>query len=74
MAYRHYHHHHHHRHGRGGSEDSRLGCLVMIILALFAMPLVGIYMLISGKDDGQKTIGTILLIVGVIIWIATAQG
>lgn len=70
MEYRHYHHHHR----RGGSDDSGLGCLVMIILGMLAMPLVGIYMLISGKDDGQKVIGAILTIVGIIIWIAAAQG
>ena len=70
MGYRHYHHHHR----RGGSDDSGLGCLVMIILGMLAMPLVGIYMLISGKDDGQKLIGAILAIVGIIIWIAAAQG
>lgn len=70
MGYRHYHHHHR----RGGSDDSGLGCLVMIILGMLAMPLVGIYMLISGKDDGQKVIGAILTIVGIIIWIAAAQG
>ena len=70
MGYRHYHHHHR----RGGFDDSGLGCLVMIILGMLAMPLVGIYMLISGKDDGQKVIGAILTIVGIIIWIAAAQG
>lgn len=70
MGYRHYHHHHR----RGGFDDSGLGCLVMIILGMLAMPLVGIYMLISGKDDGKKAIGAILTIVGIIIWIAAAQG
>ena len=33
MAYRHY-HHRHHRHGGGSSDDSGMGCLVMIILWL----------------------------------------
>ena len=71
MADRHYHHHHWHR---GGSDDSGMGCLVMIILGLVAMPLVGLYMLFQGDDDGQKAIGAILTIVGIIIWIAAAQG
>ena len=71
MADRHYHHHHWHR---GGSDDSGMGCLVMIILGLVAMPLVGLYMLFKGDDDGQKAIGVILTIVGIIIWIAAAQG
>ena len=71
MADRHYHHHHWHR---GGSDNSGMGCLVMIILGLVAMPLVGLYMLFHGDDDGQKAIGAILTIVGIIIWIAVAQG
>lgn len=71
MAYR---HHHYHRNRGGSSDDSGMGCLVMIIMALIAMPLVGLYMLIKGKDDGQKVIGLILLVVGIIIWIAGAQG
>lgn len=69
MGYRHY-----HRHRGSGSDGSSIGCLVMIVLALIAMPLVGIYMLITGKDSSQKIIGTILLIVGIIIWIVAAQG
>ena len=73
MGYRHY-HHHHHRHSRRGSDDSGMGCLVMIILGMVAMPLVGLYMLFKGEDDGQKAIGVILTIVGIIIWIAAAQG
>ena len=51
-----------------------MGCLVMIILGMVAMPLVGLYMLFKGEDDGQKAIGAILTIVGIIIWIAAAQG
>ena len=74
MEYKHYHHHHYHGDGQGGSDDSGMGCLVMIILGLIAMPLVGLYMMISGQDSSQKTIGTILLIVGIIIWIAASQG
>lgn len=46
----------------------------MILLGMVAMPLVGFYMLFKGEDDGQKAIGAILTIVGIIIWIAAAQG
>ena len=73
MGYRHY-HHYHHRHRRGGSDDSGMGCLVMILLGMVAMPLVGFYMLFKGEDDGQKAIGAILTIIGIIMWIAAAQG
>ena len=74
MEYKHYHHHHYHRGGQGSSADSVIGRLVMIILGLIAMPLVGLYMMISGKESSHKTIGAILLIVGIIIWIAASQG
>ena len=74
MEYKHYHHHHYHRGVQGSSADSVIGRLVMIILGLIAMPLVGLYMMISGKESSHKTIGAILLIVGIIIWIAASQG
>ena len=51
MAYRKYRHHRHHRHSGGNYDDPDMGCVVRIIFALIAMPLVGIYMLIKGKDD-----------------------
>ncbi len=69
MGYRHY-----HRHRGSSSDDSGMGCLVMIILAMVAMPLVGLYMAFKGKDDGQKVLGVVLTIVGIIIWIAASQG
>ena len=70
MAYKRY----HHRHRRGGSDDSGLGCLISIVLIFLAMPLAGIYMLIKGKDASQKVIGSILLIVGIVIWITASLG
>ena len=56
-------------HCRHNHEDSGMGCLVALVLGLMAMPLVGLYMLIAGKNAGQKTIGLILTIVGVVLWI-----
>ncbi len=57
--------------GRGcrGCDDSGGGCLVLVLLAIFAMPLVGLYFLILGEED-SKVLGLILLIVGIIIWVA----
>ena len=69
MGYRHY-----HRHRRRSSDDSGIGCFAIIILGMIAMPLVGLYMTFKGKDNGQKTIGVILTIVGIIIWAVAAQG
>ena len=52
-----------------GSGDGIITLLAVILLAIFAMPLVGGYLLISGKDDGRKLLGGALLVVGIIIWI-----
>ena len=58
--------------GRRG-DDSGGGCLVLLILAIVAMPIAGLY-LITKKDgdDGTKAIGWILLILGAVIWIYIA--
>lgn len=66
--------HCHHRNGGRGSDDSATGCLAIVLLALVAMPIVGIYMLLTSEDSDKKTIGAILLIVGIIIWAVAGQG
>lgn len=58
----------HRRDNGSGGNDSGMGCLVMILLGLFALPLVGIYFMAKGNED-DKIIGTIMLIVGIVIWI-----
>ena len=53
-----------------GGDDSGAGCLVAMILALIAMPLVGLYLILKQDgDDETKAIGWILLVVGAVIWI-----
>ena len=52
----------------GGSRDGGIiTLLAVILLAIFAMPLVGGYLLISGKNDGSKLLGGALLVVGIIL-------
>lgn len=51
----------------GGGGDL-MGLLAVVLLAIFAMPLVGGYVLITGKEDGSKLLGGSLLVVGLIIW------
>ncbi len=57
------------------SRDSRsndsggLGCAVLLFFAVAAMPLLGLYLLAAGKEDGQKVLGAALLIVGIIVWV-----
>lgn len=51
------------------SNDSGIGCALVLILAVFAMPLVGLYLAVAGEEEGQKVLGVVLLIVGIIVWI-----
>lgn len=56
--------------GGGGGDDAGMGCLVIAILCLVAMPLVGLYLIGSKDSDSQtKTIGIVLTVVGFILWI-----
>lgn len=49
--------------------DSGIGCALVLMLAVFAMPLVGLYLAVSGEESKQKMLGVVLLIVGIIVWI-----
>ena len=51
----------------GGGGDL-MGLLAVVLIAIFAMPLVGGYVLITGKENGSKLLGGPLLMVGLIIW------
>lgn len=51
------------------SNDSGIGCALVLMLAVFAMPLVGLYLATSAEEDGQRVLGVVLLIVGIIVWI-----
>ena len=73
MAYRHYHHHHHHHGHHEG--DSGLGCILMLVIGILAMPIVGFYLLVASSDEETKVLGTVLLVIGAIVWIfALANG
>ena len=54
------------RRGRGGGID---GSLATILLAVFALPIVGLIMLLNSETEENKTLGGVLLVVGIIIWI-----
>ena len=57
------------RFGRDGLDGN--GCLALIFMVIFALPIIGIYKISTGNEDDKVT-GTILLIVGIIIWIIMA--
>ena len=51
------------------SSDSGIGCALVLMLAVFAMPLVGLYLALAGEEKEQRMLGVVLLIVGIIVWI-----
>ena len=51
----------------GGGGDL-MGLITVALLAIVAMPLVGGYVLVTGKGEGSKLLGGALLVVGLIIW------
>ena len=52
--------------------DDASGCLAMVLIGVFLMPIVGVYLMVKGEDDSMKVLGTGLTIVGVILWIGVA--
>lgn len=55
------------RRGRGGGGID--GSLATIFLAIFALPIVGLVMLLNSETEENKTLGGALLVIGIIIWI-----
>jgi hypothetical protein len=55
------------------SDDGVTGCLAYVLLGLFLMPILGL-VFISSKDPDKKTLGWILLVVGIILWIIVGVG
>lgn len=51
------------------SDDSGLGCVMVLLLAIVAMPFVGLYLLLTAKEEGQRILGIALIIVGIAVWI-----
>ena len=47
----------------------RSGCLVYAIIAVIAMPIVGLYLISAGDTDGKKAAGVVLIILSIIFWI-----
>lgn len=46
-----------------------LGCAFMLMMCVIAMPIVGIYLVSRGEEQGEKVLGIALTIVGIIVWI-----
>lgn len=53
---------------KNNSDDNNgLGCALLLVAIVFAMPLVGIYLIVKGSDD-DKGVGIALLILGIVLW------
>ena len=48
---------------RRNGEAETLGCLVQVLLLIFAMPLVGLYLL-AAPNSGKKGLGVLLTVFG----------
>ena len=51
------------------SNDSGIGLVLVLIVAIVAMPIVGMYLIGGGESKGEKYLGVALLIVSVIVYI-----
>lgn len=60
--------------GRKNNNSGDLGWLVLMVLAIVAMPFLGVYHLMAGKDDGQRMLGVALIIVGIIVYVMMEIG
>lgn len=55
-----------------GNNDGCSGGLALLFLGIFALPLVGLYLVAASKNEEDKALGIVLMVVGIIIWIVLA--
>lgn len=53
---------------KNNNNDSGMGCMIVMLLAVFAMPVVAMYLIFAGKSSEQKILGIALLVVSVIVY------
>ena len=53
------------------SSDGIVSIIAIVILVTLATPIYGIYLFTNGKTQDQKALGVVLMVVGLIIWLAT---
>ena len=59
-------------HRRRGNDDA-LALVVWLLLIVFLMPIVGLYFLLR-QDPSKRGLGWVLLIIGIVLWIAIGAG
>ncbi len=50
------------------NNDGGMGCIMVLFACIVAMPIVGIYLVSKGEEQGEKLLGVALTIVGIIVW------
>ena len=55
---------------RKNSNSSADGALAMILLALVALPIVGLYLTVKGRTEDDKAAGIVMLVISAVIFIA----
>lgn len=53
---------------RRKTNDEPIGLVIVILLALIAMPIVGVY-LITRKETFKRILGWFLFLVGIVFWL-----
>ena len=54
---------------RKNSNSSADGAIAMILLALVALPIVGLYLTIKGRTEDDKATGIIMLVISAVIFV-----
>jgi multisubunit Na+/H+ antiporter MnhG subunit len=56
------------RRRKGNDTEDVLSILVLVLIAIIALPFYGIYLL-AKEDPSKKTLGIILIILGIMLWL-----
>ena len=57
--------------GKDNGSDGITSCMVFVLLAIFALPVFGLYLMSQDKTE-IKLIGGVLTVVGFAVWIVLA--
>lgn len=61
------------RYRRGRGNDDAVSLIAWLLVIIVAMPFTGLYFLLR-KDPSKRWLGWVLLIIGIILWIAVLAG
>ena len=54
-------------------DDAAMSLVLILLLVIFALPLVGLYFLLQ-NDPSKRGLGIALLVIGIILWIIVGVG